>query len=70
MAQESVAVQQIAQFVGKTMATLRALPLVHYRALQFLMNSVVPAGYAQEEVAEKFNTIVQLDLASKTGGTR
>ena len=54
--------------MGKTTATLRALPTapLHYRALQFLMNSVAPVDYTQEGTADKFNTIVQLDPESKT----
>ena len=68
LAQQSVSVHQIAQFVGKTTATLRALPTapLHYRALQFLMNSVAPVNYTQEGTTDKFNTIVQLDPESKT----
>ena len=68
LAQQSVSVRQIAQFVGKTAATLRALPTapLHYRALQFLMNSVAPVDYTQEGTVDKFNTIVQLDPESKT----
>ena len=47
LAQQSVSVRQITQFVGKTTATLRALPTapLHYRTLQFLMNSVAPVNY-------------------------
>ena len=68
LAQQSVSVRQIAQFVDKTTATLRALPTapLHYRALQFLMNSVAPVNYTQEGTTDKFNTIVQLDPESKT----
>ena len=68
LAQQSVSVRQIAQFVGKIAATLRALPTapLHYRALQFLMNSVDPVDYTQEGTVDKFNTIVQLDPESKT----
>ena len=67
LAQQSVSVQQIAQFVGKATATLRALPTapLHYRALQFQMNSVAPADYTQEGTADKFNTIVQLNTENK-----
>ena len=67
LAQQSVSVQQIAQFVGRATATLRALPTapLHYRALQFQMNSVAPADYTQEGTADKFNTIVQLNPKSK-----
>ena len=44
LAQQSVSVRQIAQFVGKATATLQALPTapLHYRALQFQMNLVAP----------------------------
>ena len=67
LAQQSVSVRQITQFVGKTTAILRALPTapLHYRALQFLMNSVAPVNYIQEGTTDKFNTIVQLDPESK-----
>ena len=42
--QQSVSVREIARFVGKTTATMKAIPLapLHYRALQSLMNSVLP----------------------------
>jgi len=38
--------REVAQFVGKASATIQALPTapLHYRALQFMMNSVHPAG--------------------------
>ena len=67
LAQQSVSIQQIAQFVSKTTATLRALPTapLHYRALQFLMNSVAPVNYTQEGMTRKYNTKVQLDTESK-----
>ena len=66
LAQQSISVRWIAQFVGKTTATLQALltaPL-HYKALQFLMNSVVPVNYTQKGSIDQFNIMVQLDLES------
>ena len=47
--QESVSVREIARFVGKITATKRAIPLaeLHYRALQMLMNSVLPLNYTR-----------------------
>ena len=66
LAQQSVSVRWIAQFVGKTTATFQALPTapLHYRALQFLMNSVAPVNYTQEGSIDKFNIMVQLDPES------
>ena len=60
--QQSVSVREIARFVDKTIATMRAIPLVplYYRALQSLMNTVLPLNYiqedAQEEIFTKINT--------------
>jgi len=67
VAKTSVSVREVAQFVGKAVATMRALPTapLHYRALQFLMNSVHPEAQVQEGATSKFNTVVQLDLMSK-----
>ena len=49
LAQTSVSVREISQFVGKATATMRALPLapLHYRALQSLMNSVHLTNHTQ-----------------------
>ena len=65
--QASVSVREIARFVGKTTATLRAIPLVplHYRALQMQMNLVLPLTYNQEEISDKYNTVLPLNTASK-----
>ena len=67
LAQTSVSVRELAQFVGKATATMRALPLapLRYRAIQSLMNSVHPMGYTQEGMNLKFNTLVQLNTMSK-----
>ena len=47
LSQDQVTVQELARFVGKAVATVRALPLapLHYRALQLQMNAVLPAQY-------------------------
>ena len=68
MVKTSVSVSEVAQFVGKATATMRALPTapLHYRALQFLMNSVHPEHQVQEGATSKFNTVVQLDPMSKS----
>jgi len=69
--QQSVSVREIARFVGKTTVTIRAIPLapLQYRALQSLMNSVLPLNYIQEdmqeEVSSKYKTVVSLTPASK-----
>lgn len=65
--QQSVSVREVARFVGKTTVTMRAIPLapLHYRALQSLMNSVLPLNYTQEEISTKYKTIVPLTPASK-----
>ena len=64
---ESVSVREIARFVGKATATMRAIPLapLHYRALQLLMNSVLPLNYTQEKISTKYETVVTLTPASK-----
>ena len=65
--QESVSVREIARFVCKTTATTRAILLapLHYRALQMLMNSVLPLNYTQEEISIKYETVVSLTPASR-----
>ena len=60
-----VTVREVARFVGKAVDTLRAIPLapLHYRALQMLMNSVLPLNYTQEEVNNE--TFLTLTTACK-----
>ena len=62
-------VRDVARFVEKAVATLRAIPLAppHYRSLQLLMNSVLPLNYTQEEpeVNKKYDTILTLTTVSK-----
>jgi len=61
LTKSQVSVRELAQFVGKATATILALPTatLHYRALQFLMNSVHPTeDDLQEGVTTKFNTVV------------
>ena len=67
-AKTSVSIREIAQFVGKATATMRALPTapLHYRALQLLMNSVHPEDQGQEGVTSKFSTVVPLNPRSKS----
>ena len=57
----------MAQFVGKTTATMRAIPLapLHYRAPQMQMNSVLLLKYSQEEIFNKYNTMLLLNPASR-----
>ena len=64
---ESVSVREIARFVGKATATIKAIPLapLHYIALQLLMNSVIPLNYTQEEISTKYEAVVTLPPASK-----
>jgi len=61
--QQSVSVRDMARFVGKASASMRAIwqaPL-HYRALQFLINSVTPESLGQTEQATmKFNANLNL----------
>jgi len=61
MHQASVSVREIAQFVGKTTATTGAIPLapLHYRA------QVLPLNYSQEEISNKYDTLLPLNPASK-----
>jgi len=60
--QQRVSVRDLARFVGKASAATRAIwqaPL-HYRALQFLINSVVPPENQAEHATVKFNTNLNL----------
>ena len=69
--QSKVSVRDLARFVGKTSAATSALwqaPL-HFRALQFLMNSVTPEGHSVDSVeaskCEKFSTNLTLTKESR-----
>ena len=59
--QTTVTVRDLARFVGKTSATVRAIQAapLHYRSLQYLMNSVV-APPPPQPAAEKFKAQVKL----------
>ena len=62
-------VQELARFVGKAVATVQALPLatLHYRALQFQINAVLPAPYqgTGPPNRKKYNTRVLLHGESR-----
>ena len=62
----TVAVREVAQFVGKAVATLRAVPLVplHYRALPLLRNSVLHLTTSRRGKQE-YETVMTLTAASK-----
>ena len=67
--QPRVLVRDLARFVGKTSASTRAIwqaPL-HFRALQFLINSVSLGSHPMEmaDVAKKFNTNLALTIEAK-----
>jgi len=66
--QTTVSLRELARFIGKTTATVRALPAapLHYRAIQKLMNSVSPSIPCQSEVNEKFSTRVHLSKEART----
>jgi len=66
LTQSIVSIRQVAQFVGKATAPLRALSTapLHYRALQRLMNSVTPPQDSLP-TPKRFNAVVQLDSTSK-----
>ena len=68
LCQQTVSIRELARFVGKTSASQRAVwqaPL-HYRALQFLINSVVPTDQSQQEGSDaKFNTNLRLTKEAK-----
>ena len=69
LCQQTVSVRELARFVGKTSASQRAIwqaPL-HYRALQFLINSVVPTDQSPQEGSDaKFNTNLRLTREAET----
>ena len=69
LSQGQVTVREPARFIGKAVATVRALPLapLHYRALQFQMNAILPAPYQGARLPghEKYNTRVLLDETSR-----
>ena len=60
---QNVSVRDLARFVGKTSASQKAIwqaPL-HYRAIQFLINSVMPMDQLPQDGPEtKFNAILKL----------
>ena len=65
--QTTMPVRELARFIGKTTATVRAIltaPL-HYRALQRLMNSVTPSAPCHSEMTAKFSTHVQLSAKAR-----
>ena len=66
LSQSTLSIWQVAQFVGKATATMRALPTapLHYRALQRLMNSVAPSRESLP-TPERFDAVVQLDPTSR-----
>ena len=69
LSQDQVTVRELARFVGKAVATVRALPMapLHYRALQFQMNAVLPAQDQDTGILimNKYNTKVHLDEESR-----
>ena len=67
MLQALVSVREIARFVGKATATIRAIPLatLYYQALQMQMNLVLPLNYSQEEILNKYNIVLLLTSASR-----
>ena len=70
--QQRVSVRDVARFVGKASASIRAIwqaPL-HYRALQFLINSVMPESLGQTEHATmKFNANLNLTKEAESNLT-
>ena len=69
LSQDQVTVRELVRFVGKAVATVRALPLapLHHRALQFQMNAILTAPYQGAGLPghEKYNMRVLLDEASR-----
>ena len=60
--QETVSVRELARFLGKASTAARAVwqaPL-HYRALQVMVNAVLPESQTQPDLIQKFNVQVQL----------
>ena len=64
---EVVSVRNLARFVGKTTATVKAIwqaPL-HYRALQNMINSIAPPGQSLVNMVAKFSTTLTLTKEAK-----
>ena len=61
--EQNVSVRDLARFVGKTSASQKAIwqAPIHYRAIQFLINSVMLMDqYPQDGPETKFNAILKL----------
>ena len=60
LACETVTVRDLARFIGKASASSRAIQIapLHFRALQQMVNSVVPFFQSQDEVQTKYSTVL------------
>jgi len=67
LAQEQIQLREVDRFVGKVVAVARAFPiaLLHYKALQFTMNSVLPVTHSQEDLVRKYNSMIKMNTESK-----
>ena len=68
---EVVSVRNLARFVGKTTASVKAIwqaPL-HYRALQSMINSIVPPGQSLVNMVAKFSITLTLTKEAKNNLT-
>ena len=64
---KSVSVRELASFIGKASASSRAIQIapLHYRALQRMVNTVIPFFQSQEEIQRKYSTVLSLTAGAQ-----
>ena len=67
LAHKSVTVRDLASFIGKASASSRAIQIapLHYRALQRMVNAVIPFLQSQEEIQRKYSTVLSLTAGAQ-----
>ncbi len=67
LSQDLVTIRDLASFIGKASASSRAIRLapLHYRALQKMVNSVVPYHHSEEEIRKKYSMLLPLTLEAQ-----
>ena len=59
-----VSVRELASFIGKASGAIQIAPL-HYRALQRMVNTVIPFFQSQEEIQRKYSTVLSLTAGAQ-----
>ena len=67
LAHKSVTVRDLTSFIGKASASSRAIQIapLHYRALQRMVNAVIPFLQSQEEIQRKYSTVLSLTASAQ-----